>query len=240
METAWLYADAGNRIDRDIARRLADIADFVCEIWGKPDSGIWEVRSEPVHFTQSKMMCWIALDRARRLAGRGIIPGDHAARWREASEAIHEFIETECWSPTKHSYVRYAGTEELDASLLLSVLHGYEPSGKERLSQTVAAVRRELARGPYVLRYSGEDGLSGDEGAFITCSFWLAEALARQGQLDEAVELMDELVGLANDVGLYSEEIDPATTEFAGNFPQGLSHLALISAAVAIEQAEAR
>ena len=240
METAWLYADAGNRIDRDIARRLADIADFVCEIWDTPDSGIWEVRSEPVHFTQSKMMCWVALDRARRLAGGGIIPGEQAPRWREVAGAIQEFIESECWSPTKRSYVRYAGTEELDASLLLGLLHGYEARGKERLSQTVAAVRRELGRGPYLLRYSGEDGLSGNEGGFITCSFWLAEALARQGQLDEAVELMDELVGMANDVGLYSEEIDPATAEFAGNFPQGLSHLALISAAVAIEQAEAR
>lgn len=240
METAWLYADAGNRIDRDIARRLADIADFVCEIWDKPDSGIWEVRSKPVHFTQSKMMCWVALDRARRLAGRGIIPGEQAPRWREVAEEIHEFIETECWSPTKRSYVRYAGTEELDASLLLGVLHGYEASGEERWNETVAAIRRELGRGPYLLRYSGEDGLSGNEGAFITCSFWLAEALAHQGQHDEAVELMDELVGLANDVGLYSEEIDPASAEFAGNFPQGLSHLALISAAVAIEQAEAR
>jgi GH15 family glucan-1,4-alpha-glucosidase len=240
METAWLYADAGNRIDRDIARRLADIADLVCEIWDEPDSGIWEVRSEPVHFTQSKMMCWIALDRARRLARRGIIPAKQAPRWDEASEAVQEFIETECWSPTKRSYVRYAGTEELDASLLLGILHGYEGSGEERLRQTVAAVRRELAQGPYVLRYSGEDGLSGAEGAFITCSFWLAEALARQGQLDEAAELMDQLVGLANDVGLYSEEIDPATAEFAGNFPQGLCHLALISAAKAIEEADAR
>jgi GH15 family glucan-1,4-alpha-glucosidase len=240
METAWLYADAGNRIDRDIARRLADIADLVCEIWDKPDSGIWEVRSEPVHFTQSKMMCWIALDRARRLAGRGIIPAEQAPRWDEASEAVQEFIETECWSPAKRSYVRYAGAEELDASLLLGVLHGYEGNGEERLAQTIDAVRRELAQGPYVLRYSGEDGLSGTEGAFITCSFWLAEALARQGQLDKAAGLMDQLVVLANDVGLYSEEIDPATAEFAGNFPQGLCHLALISAAKAIEQAEAR
>jgi GH15 family glucan-1,4-alpha-glucosidase len=240
METAWLYADAGNRIDRDIARRLADIADLVCEIWDQPDSGIWEVRSEPVHFTQSKMMCWVALDRARRLAGRGVIRSEHAPRWREASEAIQEFIETECWSPAKRSYVRYAGAEELDASLLLGVLHGYEGSGEERLGQTVDAVRRELGHAPYVLRYSGEDGLSGGEGAFVTCSFWLAEALARQGQLDHAAELMDQLVALANDVGLYSEEIDPASAEFAGNFPQGLCHLALISAAKAIEQAEAR
>jgi GH15 family glucan-1,4-alpha-glucosidase len=186
------------------------------------------------------MMCWIALDRARRLAGRGSIPAEHAPRWDEASEAIQEFIETECWSPAKRSYVRHAGTEELDASLLLGILHGYEGSGEERLGQTVAAVRRELTRGPYVLRYSGEDGLAGAEGAFITCSFWLVEALVQQGQRDEAAGLMDQLVGLANDVGLYSEEIDPASADFAGNFPQGLCHLALISAAKAIEEADAK
>ncbi len=240
MQTAWLYAGAGNRIDRDIARRLAGIADFVCDIWRQPDSGIWEVRSEPVHFTQSKMMCWVALDRALRLAGRGIIPGEHAPGWREAAEAIRDFIETECWSPAKQSYVRFAGTQELDASLLLGVLHGYEDRGGERLQSTVEAVRRELAHGPYVHRYSGEDGLSGTEGAFVSCSFWLAEALARSGRLDEAAELMDELVALANDVGLYSEEIDPASGGFLGNTPQGLSHLALVSAAVAIEQERRR
>jgi GH15 family glucan-1,4-alpha-glucosidase len=240
MQTAWLYAEAGNRIDRDIARRLIGIADFVCEIWQEPDSGIWEVRSEPVHFTQSKMMCWVALNRARRLAGSGFIPGEHKARWLETSEAISDFIETKCWSSRKRSYVRYAGTEELDASLLLGVLHGYESNPESRSRDTVAAIRRELAQGPYLLRYSGDDGLSGSEGAFITCSFWLAEALARQGQRDEAAELMGQLVALANDVGLYSEEIDPTTGEFAGNFPQGLCHLALISAAIAIEQAGTR
>jgi GH15 family glucan-1,4-alpha-glucosidase len=236
MQTAWLYAEAGNRIDRDIARRLAAIADFVCEIWDEPDSGIWEVRSEPVHFTQSKMMCWVALDRARRLAEREILPAQQSLRWLETSESIRRFIETECWSPRKRSYVRYAGTDEVDASLLLGVLHGYKSNPEGRLAETVAAIRRELTDGPYVRRYSGEDGLRGTEGAFITCSFWLAEALAHQGELDEAAELMNELVALANDVGLYSEEIDPASGEFSGNFPQALCHLALISAAIAINQ----
>jgi GH15 family glucan-1,4-alpha-glucosidase len=240
MQTAWLYAEAANRIDRDIARRLARIADFVCEIWQEPDSGIWEVRSEPVHFTQSKMMCWVALDRARRLASGGFIPGEHAVHWLEASEAIGEFIETSCWSSGKRSYVRYAGAEELDASVLLGVLHGYESDPESRSRDTVSAIRRELSQGPYLLRYTGDDGLSGSEGAFITCSFWLVEALARQGKLEDAVQLMDELVALANDVGLYSEEIDPSTGEFAGNFPQGLCHLALISAAIAIQQAGTR
>jgi GH15 family glucan-1,4-alpha-glucosidase len=240
MHTAWLYERAGNRIDPDIGRRLADLADVVCDLWRRPDSGIWEVRSESAHFTQSKMMCWVALDRAVDLAGRGVIPGEHNQRWRESTEAIRGFIESECWSSQKRSYVRFAGSEELDASLLLGVLHGYQGGSTDRLRSTVEAVRRELADGPYIRRYSGEDGVSGTEGAFVACSFWLVEALARSGRVGEAAELMDQLVPLSNDVGLYSEEIDPISGAFLGNMPQGLSHLALISAAVAIGQRSPR
>jgi GH15 family glucan-1,4-alpha-glucosidase len=236
MQTAWLYAGAGNRIDPDLARRLAEIADFVCDAWREPDSGIWEVRSRPVHFTQSKMMCWVALERALDLARRRIIPSDHARAWEQEAEAIHDFIESECWSPAGQSYVRFAGADEIDASLLLGVIHGYKSRGPERLPATVEAIRRELADGPYVHRYRGEDGLEGSDGAFLSCSFWLAEALARGGRVDEAADLMDQLVDLANDVGLYGEEINPATQEFLGNTPQGLSHLALVSAAVAIDE----
>jgi GH15 family glucan-1,4-alpha-glucosidase len=240
MHTAWLYAQAGNRIDADIGQRLAALADVVCDIWREPDSGIWEVRSEPEHFTQSKMMCWVALDRALDLASRDVIPGEHTQKWLDAAEAIRAFIESECWSSQRRSYVRFAGSEELDASLLLGVLHDYQGGTTERLRSTVEAARRELADGPYVHRYSGEDGISGGEGAFVACSFWLVEALARAGRVEEAGELMDQLVPLANDVGLYSEEIDPVSTDFLGNIPQGLSHLALISAAVAIGQEAGR
>jgi GH15 family glucan-1,4-alpha-glucosidase len=190
------------------------------------------VRSEPAHFTQSKMMCWIALDRALDLARDGVLPAAHARRWEHEREEIRGFVERACWSPAKRSYVRRAGDEELDAGVLLGVLFDY--AGADRLAATVEAVRRELADGPFVQRYSGEDGLSGREGAFLTCSFWLAEALARVGRLEEAAALMDALVALANDVGLYAEEIDPDSGAFLGNIPQGLSHLALISAAVAI------
>src|SRR5207253_10681338 len=126
-----------------------------------------------------------------------------------------------CWSDGRNGYVRCAGEETLDASLLLGVLHGYaEPTG-ERMRATVDAVRRELADGPFVRRHGSDDGVSGDEGAFVACSFWLAEALARSGRVDAAAELMEQLLGLANDVGLYSEEIDPQTGEFLGNMPQG-------------------
>jgi GH15 family glucan-1,4-alpha-glucosidase len=238
LQTAWLYARAGQRLDRDVGRRLAAVADAVCELWRRPDSGIWEVRSAPLHFTQSKMMCWIALDRALGLARRGIVDRKGASRWARERDALGEFIESRCWSSRKQSYVRAAGGEELDASVLLGVLYGYRGPRGDRLAATVEAVRRELADGPFVRRYSGDDGVSGGEGAFLACSFWLAEALARSGRADAAAELMDELLRLSNDVGLYAEEVDPHTREFLGNFPQGLSHLALVSAAIAIGKAQ--
>ena len=209
------------------------------QIWREPDSGIWEVRSHPGHFTHSKMMCWVALDRALRLAEAGHLPHDHESTWRRERQAIRDFIETHCWSDRLGSYTREAGSEELDASLLLGVLLGYDAGEPARLAATVEAIRRELGSGPLLSRYSGEDGLRGGEGAFLCCSFWLADALARIGRREEATALMDELVSLANDVGLFAEEIDPVTRQFLGNTPQGLVHLALITAAVSISNADA-
>ncbi len=234
MQTVSLYARAGNQLDRDVARRFARIADHVCANWRRPDAGIWEVRSDPLHFTQSKMLCAVALDRAADLARHRILPAKNANRWRKEHDAICDFIDGECWSEDKQSYVRFAGADEFDASLLLGVLHDYAGENDERMRMTVDAIARELADGPYVRRYEGDDGLEGTEGAFLACSFWLAEALARTGQGDAASQLMEQLLTVANDVGLYSEEIDPASGEFLGNMPQGLSHLALISAASAI------
>jgi GH15 family glucan-1,4-alpha-glucosidase len=154
--------------------------------------------------------------------------------------AVRAFVEDRCWSETQGSYVRSAGVAELDASLLLGVVFGFaEPRGR-RARGTIDAIRRQLGRGPFLYRYSGEDGLSGEEGAFLTCSFWLVDALARSGQGGAAAELMEELLGLANDVGLYAEEVDPETGEFLGNFPQGLTHLGLVNAAVAVGQEQRR
>jgi GH15 family glucan-1,4-alpha-glucosidase len=234
LASATLFAEAVG-LDRDHGRRLSQIADLVCKLWRRPDSGIWEVRSEPTHFTQSKMMCAVALDQAIALAEAGHLADANVTRWRRELARIRDFVETNCFSETKRSYTRVAGGDELDASLLLAVLAHYDRAEMSRLVGTVDAVRRELSRGPLVRRYVADDGLPGEDGAFVACSFWLVEALARQGRATEAADLMDELVGLANDVGLYSEAIDPATGEFLGNFPQGLSHLALINAAVAIE-----
>jgi GH15 family glucan-1,4-alpha-glucosidase len=239
LQTALVYAQAGGRLDRETGRRLAGIADLVCRIWREPDSGIWEVRSEPAHFTQSKMMCWVALDRALRLCDAGHIPRAHASTWQREGLAIREFIETHCWSERLGSYTRHAGSEDLDASLLLGILFGYDASDPSRLTSTVDVLRRELGRGPLLSRYTGEDGLEGAEGAFLCCSFWLVDALARFGRLEEASALMHELIALAGDVGLYAEEIDPHTNELLGNTPQGLVHLALINAAMSISKASA-
>jgi len=212
------------------------MADLVCNLWREPDSGIWEVRSGPVHFTQSKASCWTALDRAIRLAEAGHVPAQAVKRWRAEQQAIGRFIEERCWSEAKQSYVRSAGGEELDASLLLPVLTGYGDAKSGRLGRTVDAIERELGRGPLLYRYTGEDGLRGEEGFFVTCSFWLVDALARSGRVADAAAKMEELLAMANDVGLYAEEVEPESGEFLGNFPQGLVHLALVNAAVSIAQ----
>ena len=237
IHTAWLHVTAGGRLPSGSGRRLAATADLVSTIWQTEDSGIWEVRSDPRHFTQSKMMCWIALDRACRLAEDGHIPGSHASDWRRQADMIRRFVSSRCWSTSRRTYERYPGAEGVDASLLLPVLLGYaNGEDEERLALTVARIRTELGTGPLLRRYDGDDGLPGEEGAFLACSFWLVDALARLGQIREAVELMEELLALSNDVGLFAEEIHPAGGEFLGNFPQGLVHLALVNAAVSLQE----
>jgi GH15 family glucan-1,4-alpha-glucosidase len=180
------------------------------------------------------MMCWLAVDCATQLAEHGLLPGRGMARWRSTRAQIRDFVQTQCVSAKRGCYVRCAGSDDVDAAVLLGLLHGFTDAADPCMRATIHAVTTDLRHGPYVHRYRAADGLSGRQGAFLPCSFWLAEALARTGQLDEAIGLMDELVALANDVGLYGEEIDPVTGAFLGNMPQGLTHLALINAACTI------
>src|SRR5260370_42218649 len=205
LETAWLFSRGGQRIDSDTGAVLGRIADLVCDIWRQPDSGIWEVRSAPLHFTHSKAMCWVALDRAIRLAGQRAVPSRHVARWRREASAIQEYIETRCWSERRSSYTRDASSEDLDASLLMLSLVEYGNPAGHRMSGTIDAINRELRRGPFVYRYLSEDGLPGSEGAFLNRAFWLVAALARAGRVSEAADLKDELVARANDVGLNEQ-----------------------------------
>jgi GH15 family glucan-1,4-alpha-glucosidase len=238
LQTAWLFAEAGGRLSADIASRLASTADLVGSIWRREDSGIWEVRGRVRHFTESKMMCWVALDRACRLAAAGQIPPANASQWRDQATAIRRFVSGRCWSSDRHSYMRFPEADETDASILLPVMMGYGAGeDHDRQAATVRTVRAELGHGALLHRYRGEDGLPGGEGAFLACSFWLVDALARLGRTEEAADLMDDLLALSNDVGLFAEEIDPADGAFLGNLPQGLVHLALINAAATLEEA---
>jgi GH15 family glucan-1,4-alpha-glucosidase len=234
LQTAWLFAEAGGVLSADTAARLAATADLVASIWNREDSGIWEVRGRVRHFTESKMMCWVALDRACRLAAAEKIGTGHASAWRAEADSIRRFVSERCWSEERRSYMRFPGAGETDASILLPILIGYGEKDQQRLAATVRNIREELGNGPLLHRYRGDDGLPGGEGAFLACSFWLVDALARLGETGEATVLMEDLLGLSNDVGLYAEEIDPENGAFLGNLPQGLVHLALINAAVTL------
>ena len=235
FETAWLYSKGERALDADTGAVLGRMADRVCDIWRRPDSGIWEVRNGPFHFTHSKVMCWVALDRAVRLADLDEMPKSHAARWRREADAIRAYVDTECWSEELRSYTRVAGSRDVDASLLMLPLVEFSDAHDVRVRGTVDAVNRLLREGDAVYRYRADDGVPGEEGCFLNCSFWLVSALARSGRRDEAAALMERLLGRANDVGLDAEEIDPESGAFLGNFPQALVHLALIDAAMALQ-----
>jgi GH15 family glucan-1,4-alpha-glucosidase len=233
LETISYYVRYGNTLDPETATRVAEVADFVCRIWRNEDSGIWELEDER-HYTISKMGCWVALDRAEQLAAEGEIPADNVPVWRENAEAIRAWIDAHCWSDAKQAYTFYAGTEDLDAAVLLAARNGFCDPYLDRLDSTMQAVRSELASGPLVWRYSGQQHV---EGAFLACSFWVGDVLVKCGRRAEAAALMDELVALGNDVGLYAEEMDESG-HMLGNFPQALTHLALINTAAAIAENE--
>jgi GH15 family glucan-1,4-alpha-glucosidase len=223
-----LYVDGGNVLDAATGRMLADVADEICDLWRRTDAGIWEL-PEHRHYTSSKMGCWHGLDRAVHLAEVGQIPGG-ADRWRAERDRIAAWIEEHCWNAGRGAYVLHPGTEDLDTSVLLHAISGFDRG--PRMRSTIDALREDLGRGPLLHRYSG---MQHEEGAFVACSFWAVAALALVGRREEAVELMDETLALGNDVGLYTEMIDPEDNSFLGNFPQALSHLALLTAALALE-----
>jgi GH15 family glucan-1,4-alpha-glucosidase len=235
LETAQLYAELGNSFDDATADELCDILDHLVKIWRKKDAGIWELPQDE-HYTISKIAAWTAFDRALNLVDEGQLPLTRADPWRKTRDEIRDFVEAECWSDARGCYTMYPGTTRLDASLIRISRTAYlDPKG-ERFGALVDTIRDELgAGGPLLYRYTGSEG---HEGAFVACSFWLVEALARAGRIGEARETMEAMIALTNDVGLLSEQIDPATHEFLGNFPQGLSHLSLINAAAALHEAE--
>ncbi|MFL5959642.1 MAG: glycoside hydrolase family 15 protein [Gaiellaceae bacterium] len=234
LETADLYVSEGNVLDDETASMLARCVDRVSVVWSDEDSGMWEL-DELRHYTSSKISVWMALDRALGLAEKGHLPGEHVPQWREQRARLHAWIEANCWSGELGAYCGWAGEDSLDAGVLRAVRMRYpEP---ERLGRTVDTIRERLEAAPGLIYRTSRH--VGKEGAFVACSFWVVEALARLGRVDEACETMERVLRYANDVGLFSEQIDPGSGELLGNFPQGLSHLALVNAAGAVEDARA-
>ncbi|WP_405391605.1 glycoside hydrolase family 15 protein [Streptomyces sp. NBC_01102] len=209
---------------------------FLESTWREPDEGLWEIRGQRRHFVHSKIMAWVAADRAvRSLEEDPELPGD-ADRWRAMRDAVHAEVCEKGYDPVRNTFTQYYGSQELDASTLLIVRTGFLPPDDPRVVGTVDAVRSGLARDGLIRRYSTEgasvDGLPGDEGAFIACSFWLVDALRRTGREEEAEALFERLLELRNDVGLLAEEYDTVTRRQLGNYPQAFSHIGLVNSAV--------
>ena len=239
LDAAWLLTSAGHRLYSETWRTMAGFADRVAEHWREPDAGIWEMRSDMAHHVHSKIMAWLTLDRALRVAQTHRTSATRLNRWRSERAALQEEISTRGFDGAKVTFTRTYGSSDVDAALLILPQLDFEPADSPRVRGTIDAIARELsAGGPLLYRYPpGHDGLAGTEGAFLPCSFWLVSALARTGRLREAVALFDELLDLAGPLGLYAEEMDPGTRHHLGNYPQALTHSALVQAALALRDA---
>jgi alpha,alpha-trehalase len=239
LDSVLLHTRRSQRLPRRLWPIVESQAGCASKVWREPDQGIWEARGEPQHYVSSKLMCWVALDRAAKLAAiRGA--GELHATWQETADEIHADILAHGVSERGVLRQHYE-TDALDASVLLAGVFGFLPAEDKRLRATVLAVAEELTENGFVLRYrtdETDDGLSGKEGTFLICSFWLVSALAVIGEHQRARDLMEKLLRIASPLGLYAEEFDVDTAHHLGNFPQAFSHLALIEAAARIIVAE--
>ena len=219
-------------------RFFVQLADTAARRWQEKDQGIWEVRGEPRDFLYSKLMCWVALDRAVALADP-LDASDRVEAWKQTQVQIREAILTRGWSDRANAFTQSFGSDELDASNLMLPLVGFLPADEPRVLSTINATEERLTddRG-LVYRYQSPDGLEGEEGTFLLCTFWLAQALARAGQAARARTVFERAIAFVNDVGLLSEEVDPVSGDLLGNFPQAFSHIGLVNAAWAISEAE--
>ncbi len=238
LNSVYRLSDEVTDLDPAIRRFLVELADAASVRWREQDQGIWEVRGEPRDFLYSKLMCWVALDRAGILADR-LDAQAKVAGWKEVQDEIHETILTRGWSDRAGAFTQSFGSDELDASNLMMPLVGFLPADDPRMLATIDATAERLTddRG-LVYRYLAEDGLEGEEGTFLLCTFWLAHAMALADQPERAREVFERAIAFTNDVGLLAEEVDGATGELLGNFPQAFSHIGLVNAAWAISEAE--
>jgi GH15 family glucan-1,4-alpha-glucosidase len=237
LNLAWHWHRRGNSPDDDEWRFFADLVDAAAERWSEPDRGIWEWRGGPRHFVHSKVCCWAAVDRGLRLADECSRKAP-TRRWQRARREIREAIEDRGYDRDRGVFVQCFGEPDLDAALLLLPVMEFVDFDDERMLRTTDAIHEGLGSNGFVYRYLADDELPGKEGAFLACSFWLAECYARQGRLPQAREVFDHAVGAASPLGLFSEEIDPDTGELLGNYPQTLTHLSHITAMVALVEAE--
>jgi GH15 family glucan-1,4-alpha-glucosidase len=238
LDAVWHAAAAGDPPAPATWALMKHLLGWLETGWRQPDAGIWEVRGPLRHFTHSKVMAWVAFDRAVRIAEMTGLDGA-VERWRMSRDEIKAQVLAQGWHEGRQAFTQSYGSEELDASVLLLPMVGFLPAADPRIVATVAAIRRELEIDGFVYRYrtaddEGVDGLPAGEGAFLACSFWLVEVLAMQGRDDEARTLFERLLAVRNDVGLLAEEYDPKAKRQLGNFPQAFSHLSLVTAALAV------
>jgi alpha,alpha-trehalase len=242
LDALWLYQEQLGELHPEIQEFVAELAHAAAEGWKQRDAGMWEMRGDPQHHLSSKVLCWTALDRAVKLAPQLGEHGAKADEWAAERDRIREAVLERGWSEKRQAYAQAFDSDELDAAALLMPLVGFLPATDERMRSTIDAIARDLSEAGLVLRYRNQeglntDGLEGEEGTFVICSFWLVSCLARAGEIEKAETLFDQLAGYANDLGLLAEEIDTANDELLGNFPQAFSHIGLITAAWEIDKA---
>ncbi len=238
VDSAFLYLRFGRGRATPMSSTLVAMVDHAADEWEQPDSGIWEVRGGPQQFLYSKLQCWVALDRGVNLARELKVDEAHRDRWVEARERIRHTILTRGWSEKLGAFRQVLDEDELDATALMIPLLRFLPPLDPRVRSTVDAIRRYLTdENGFVYRYRRSDGLGASEGTFLLCSFWLVDNLALQGQVVPARDLFERLTAHGNDLGLFSEELDPDSGELLGNFPQAFTHLAIVNAAAHLERA---
>jgi len=238
LDAAARLPDALGDLDPDTRRFLADAADAATARWRDTDQGIWEVRGQARHYLYSKLMCWVAVDRAIALADT-LDAGDRVQRWQQTREQIAAAIHADGWNEQTGAFTQAFGSTELDASALMLGIVGFLPGDDPKMLATIEAIEQHLTdeRG-LVYRYRSHDGLPGEEGTFLLCTFWLAHALALAGRVDRARVVFERAAAFVSDLGLLAEEVAPDSDEMLGNYPQAFSHIGLINAAWAISQAE--
>jgi len=238
LDAVYEFIQRGGRLDRATRRMLVGFGETVCRRWQEPDEGIWEIRGERLHHTYSKALCWVALDRLLKLDDQGHMLKIPRQRFETNRAAIREAVESRGYNESLGSYVSVFDGTDVDASLLLLARYGYAEPRSERMRGTCARVHERLGRDGLLYRYLAEnDGLPPGEGAFGICSFWAVDCRALQGDVDSAAASFERVLGYANDVGLFAEEIDPADGSMLGNFPQAFTHVGLIDAALSLTQA---